>query len=439
MIIKRFTAKKVHGYLNFDIFFKEDINFLVGHNGCGKTTALKLIMALLTPDIKELARIPFESCSIDFIVAKTNKLASIRVNKDDFKLYLMSSLSPERFEYGIESIINDDFDSSEMISSIAKLANPILISLDRKFSNSENNYKIRFKHQIWPDDPYLIHDDEVIDPLSDVKSLIKNEIRSIDRKNIVEDERLKDKILIDAFNVIEVSNGFSFDNDFKLSDLEVKRSVITNALESLSLRNKNLINVQEATDKYFYELKKNVNELKRFENDKNKMSKMRYIEAMTFMFANKPQITRIDNLVKFIRSSQLNKTKAYEKVDLFESIVNSFFSQTGKKISIKTGNLKINVNGTDIEVNSLSSGETQIITLFAHIIFNRRLLSKASFMIDEPELSLHLAWQEMFVDSLKKANANLQVILATHSPAIINGFDDKCVFVNGENNMEGSF
>ncbi|EJL6677351.1 ATP-binding protein, partial [Vibrio cholerae] len=75
-------------------------------------------------------------------------------------------------------------------------------------------------------------------------------------------------------------------------------------------------------------------------------------------------------------------------------------------------------------------GETQIITLFAHILFNRRMVQQAVFMIDEPELSLHLAWQEMFVDSLKAANPELQVILATHSPAIIKGMDEQCVFVN---------
>jgi predicted ATP-dependent endonuclease of OLD family len=40
-------------------------------------------------------------------------------------------------------------------------------------------------------------------------------------------------------------------------------------------------------------------------------------------------------------------------------------------------------------------------------------------IIDEPELSLHLKWQEMFVDAISEASPDTQLILATHSPSII--------------------
>ena len=41
------------------------------------------------------------------------------------------------------------------------------------------------------------------------------------------------------------------------------------------------------------------------------------------------------------------------------------------------------------------------------------------FIIDEPELSLHISWQEIFVDALLKASPDTQFIMATHSPAIL--------------------
>ena len=40
-------------------------------------------------------------------------------------------------------------------------------------------------------------------------------------------------------------------------------------------------------------------------------------------------------------------------------------------------------------------------------------------MIDEPEISLHLSWQDIFVDALLKACPKYQFVLATHSPNII--------------------
>jgi predicted ATP-binding protein involved in virulence len=47
--------------------------------------------------------------------------------------------------------------------------------------------------------------------------------------------------------------------------------------------------------------------------------------------------------------------------------------------------------------------------------------------VDEPELSLHIKWQELFVTAVQEASPKLQLILATHSPSIILDRVDKCV------------
>ena len=43
-------------------------------------------------------------------------------------------------------------------------------------------------------------------------------------------------------------------------------------------------------------------------------------------------------------------------------------------------------------------------------------------LIDEPEISLHVAWQKEFLNDLSKITEleNIRVIVATHSPQIIN-------------------
>jgi len=52
--------------------------------------------------------------------------------------------------------------------------------------------------------------------------------------------------------------------------------------------------------------------------------------------------------------------------------------------------------------------------MIAHLIFEEAQKSSGIFIIDEPELSLHIAWQEIFVHSIMQASPNTQFILATN-------------------------
>jgi predicted ATP-binding protein involved in virulence len=65
--------------------------------------------------------------------------------------------------------------------------------------------------------------------------------------------------------------------------------------------------------------------------------------------------------------------------------------------------------------------------MLGHLALNPDLAHSGVFIVDEPELSLHIDWQEKFIDAILAANPSVQFILATHSPAIILDRDDKCI------------
>ena len=74
-----------------------------------------------------------------------------------------------------------------------------------------------------------------------------------------------------------------------------------------------------------------------------------------------------------------------------------------------------------LSLKELSSGEKQEVILLYELLF--KIKPKSLVLIDEPEISLHIAWQKEFLNDLQKI-ANLQkfkVVVATHSPQIING------------------
>lgn len=60
------------------------------------------------------------------------------------------------------------------------------------------------------------------------------------------------------------------------------------------------------------------------------------------------------------------------------------------------------------------------------------------YLADEPELSLHIGWQEKLVSSVAKLNPRAQLIFATHSPDIVGRYQDKIIdMTNWVNKAEG--
>lgn len=109
----------------------------------------------------------------------------------------------------------------------------------------------------------------------------------------------------------------------------------------------------------------------------------------------------------------------------FQDIVDDLFKDTGKTIVRDRNEIYFHSLGEVIEPYKLSSGEKQmIIILLTVLVQNHR---PSVLFMDEPEVSLHVEWQERLIALVRDLNPNCQVILTTHSPAVImNGWSD-CV------------
>lgn len=83
------------------------------------------------------------------------------------------------------------------------------------------------------------------------------------------------------------------------------------------------------------------------------------------------------------------------------------------------------VSNDSFSWSSLSSGEKQLLIQFMEVILqeSRSLI----FIADEPELSLHVTWQERLLKTLRDLNENAQLIVATHSPDIVAEFSKNVI------------
>ena len=108
----------------------------------------------------------------------------------------------------------------------------------------------------------------------------------------------------------------------------------------------------------------------------------------------------------------------------FLDIVDDLFSETGKTIKRDQNELCFDSYGETISPYKLSSGEKQMLIILLTVLVQ----DKRPFVLfmDEPEVSLHVEWQQRLLELLIDLNPNVQVILTTHSPAVImNGWSDR--------------
>jgi predicted ATP-binding protein involved in virulence len=111
-----------------------------------------------------------------------------------------------------------------------------------------------------------------------------------------------------------------------------------------------------------------------------------------------------------------------EKLELFTGILNERrFTFKTIQVSPDRGFFFRSSTGKDLALEQLSSGEQHEVVLLYELIFN--VTENTLVLIDEPEISLHITWQKEFLADLLRIIKiqNIQVIIATHSPAIING------------------
>ena len=78
--IKEFIIEKLHGYIDYDIKFNDDVTFLYGENGCGKTTVLNIITSIITGKIYELSKYQFGFISLSYSSQRSNPLEFIYIN-----------------------------------------------------------------------------------------------------------------------------------------------------------------------------------------------------------------------------------------------------------------------------------------------------------------------------------------------------------------------
>lgn len=410
---------------------------------------LRIIQALLTPSFRDLIAIPFSEASVSFenegtqveiqshknkeklelSVSTVNATLSVpMINADELGYMAQKPHGEEMFEeYQLK------FSDHAVFQCISKFNAPVFLGLERTHkSNLEA-----------PSDFYYERDRIISNAahrglrakrlikgslaagLMETQLLIQDAYRRLKRIENKFSDSLRENILLSSFKY----SSFTFSSEKESGSLLPtwmeqrqflqRKQEIELALGNIGVSSDKIKNVLEEFFSRLEALFKSI--------DRDKKAAGIPVEWVI----NKAQIDRVTDLIKIVDDHKSKVDKLFSSINIFIASINSFYSDTGKSLTIDTvGQLGINrPDQTTASIEALSSGERQLLIIFAHLLFNEYGNRSNVFIIDEPELSLHLKWQERFVSKALEVSPKTQLILATHSPEIIGDYENRSINV----------
>lgn len=481
--ISKISVRGLFGYNSYDFNIDRELSMICGSNGLGKTTIFKLLeYTLVRPQYKQRTSIKSKKDCLDNIELKQRLRWLFELPFDKFKIEFRNGyfVSVEKSRDNKELIFDQTvfgFDSTGsrcVISSNDKIKGMSEMkrhydNVDKLFPNINKQSKFLFVKT------NRLYDLDYSMAFMAVASNSENTSEEIDgEENLEQAEKyyavfnriaqLLDTPLISNLFQMKCRSALPLDSyNFNQKHCEISMADYFNYLDKHA-NDKEMKLFRNSFDESF----KNFNLLESLKNTsgvyasskgttigwsnvtRNILKRIHQflstLNSLTLQNKNEKVISLIfEELLKVPQEVLSNdgfclKVKRlldfYDKFMLFKNLYEGLYydnDPAAKKISIEGNDIVFKTNKTlnndfsvKLSVKSLSSGELNIVTILYYLIFETTRGSIV--LIDEPEISLHVVWQEqlsVLIEKIMESKPGVQVIIATHSP-FISSSDEEC-------------
>jgi predicted ATP-binding protein involved in virulence len=412
--LSKLSISDLWGEKDLEILFHKDVNFLIGKNGSGKTTVINLIAAALTADYATLKRILFRKIVLDLSTPDGEKKGSerftIEVEKKPVKNVPIDSISytirtgRDEKKYALDEIARSlgyvEFGYREQLRH-ASVAVPGLVEQLQELANV--TWLSIHRGPARPAREDRSFESSVDKKLDELSNLLTRFFSALVTRNESETAKFQQTMFLSL--IPNLSDWQLFDSVQRL-DLQEERTALVEIFHNFKMKEAQFLDVLE----HHFNLVKSA-----VAPDKAGYSNSE-LAAIAGMWS-------IHKVVSEWRVLLQKQSLISQPRDNFLSLLNEMFQ--GKRLTINERNeLKAVTNtGRTLALPRLSSGEKQLLIILGEAL----LQGKAPwiYIADEPELSLHVTWQEKLTANLREINPSAQIIFATHSPDIVSSFEKK--------------
>ena len=435
--IKSFKITKLHGFKNYNLKFKNNTLILVGENGAGKTTILRMLYYIISGQWNALAKFKFETISLKV----ENETFSIKSNDLSEKVDFTDKRFLRRFPSHIRHRfleMADEYDAGVMpLAELEMLCNQYGVPfhyITRELDSDNDDFHSE-KHKQLKEKL-----DNIKNALGETQVLYLPTYRRIEQelstifKGIDEDELRHRKHFIRKRRKLNYTELIEFGmrdvNQSISNTLENLKEFARESLNSLTLGYLGDVVDQKYTKVDVTQIKNASNEmiadiLGRIDiNILSDNSKKHLSETIENVKGGKEPDVHAKVIchyfIKLLNFQQELNNKEY-KMRKFCEVCNKYmedktFEYVSSSFSFTILPNKDNPTENEIKLEQLSSGEKQIVSLFSHLYLSEE--NQYFVMIDEPELSLSVPWQRQFLVDIKQGKFCSGLIAVTHSPFI---------------------
>jgi len=422
--LDRIEIAGLWGSRDVDLRLRGNVNFLIGPNGSGKTTVINAVVAALAADVRALAHLRFETIRITLKAVQGRKKPIVEVRKttdsadapESITYFIRSSTSAKPDSYALDEM--DDF----FRYSVARRRR---VAFRRRFPSEANTIRERldelfrlswlsihrsksFRH-LEDEDSY---DSTVDNKLSDLSNEFVRYFSSLSQQSSQELLRFQESVFL---SLLMEQRQQALLSSLRKMDLKQEEDALTEIYMELKVSPERF---RKRVSDHFTQLRRLV---QKFD------SKEGPTEITSEEFSTLMTNIRVHHVVREWNELREKQDAIFEPRETFLGVLNGLVRGKEFLINAKNELTATLSNGKNLPLHRLSSGEKQMVIILGEALLQSR--TPAIYVADEPELSLHVEWQQALVSNVLSVNPHAQILFATHSPDIVGKYSDGLIDV----------